>query len=97
MNLPQDVLACLALDKRRLESFTTIYQVDERRKFLKSFDHFAKPKDNVHSSLAFCIHENQIVLYYDFKIANVGHASFDVFKKRDGFWKKKKSQLTKIR
>ena len=97
MNLPQDLLTCLEIDKKSLESFTTIYQVDEQQKFLQSFDHLARPKDNVHSSLAFCINDIQIVLYYDFKISNVGHSSFDVFRKRNGVWKKKKSTLTKIR
>lgn len=97
MNLPDDVLSCLLLEKSSLESFTTIYQVDENRNFIQSFDHLAKKKENVHSSLSFFITDNQITFYYNFSIANVGHASFDVFKKRDGVWKKKKSQLTKIR
>lgn len=97
MNLPEDVQQCLSLNKQSLESFTTIYQVDEERNFIQSFDHLATQKENVHNSLSFFVNHEKITLYYNFRIANVGHASFDVFRKRDGVWKKKKSQLTKIR
>ena len=97
MNLPEDVQQCLSLNKQSEESFTTIYQVDKERNFIQSFDHLASQKENVHSSLSFYINEEEIILFYDFRIANIGHTSFDVFRKRGDVWKKKKSTLTKIR
>lgn len=97
MNLPEDVRQCLSLKKQHLATFTTIYQVDENHNLIQSFDHLATPKENVHNSLSFYIDQDEIILYFNFSIANVGHASFDVFKKRDGVWKRKKSTLTKIR
>ncbi len=97
MNLPEDVRQCLSLNKQNIATFTTIYQVDGERNFIQSFDHLATPKENVHNSLSFYIDQDEIILYYNFSMANVGHASFDVFRKRNGVWNKKKSQLTKIR
>ena len=97
MNLPEDVLQCLSLNKECVENFTAIYQVDGEQNFVQSFDCLSTQKENVHNSLSFYIDHEEIVLFYDFRIANVGHSSFDVFRRRDGVWKKKKSQLTKIR
>lgn len=97
MNLPEDVRQCLSVNKQSIEIFTTIYQVDGERNFIQSFDSLATQNENVHNSLLFYINEEEIILFYDFRIANIGHTSFDVFRKRGGVWKKKKSTLTKIR